>query len=67
MEMALSVSGSSIIILETSFKYLFFKYFLIFIYVAPMVLTPRANAGFRILAASIAPSPPPAPVDFVNE
>ena len=65
MEMALSVSGSSTI---TFWKRLsralsFSKYFWNSSnVVAPMARSsPLASAGLRILAASIAPSPPPAP------
>ena len=65
MEIALSVSGSSTITFwkRRSRALSFSKYFWYSSkVVAPMARSsPRARAGFRILAASIAPSPPPAP------
>ncbi len=63
--MALSVSGSSTITFwkRRSKALSFSKYFWYSSsVVAPMALSsPRASAGFKMLAASIAPCPPPAP------
>ena len=63
--MELAVSGSSTITVwkRRSSALSFSKYFWYSSrVVAPMLLnSPRANAGFRMLAASIAPSPFPAP------
>ena len=65
IEIALSVSGSLTITFwnRLSRALSFSKYFWNSSrVVAPIALSsPRANAGFKILAASIAPCPPPAP------
>ena len=65
MDIALSVSGSSTTTFwnRLSSALSFSKYFWYsFSVVAPMALSsPLARAGLSILAASIAPSPPPAP------
>ena len=65
MAMASSRSGSSTITFwkRRSNALSFSKYFWYsFKVVAPMLRnSPRANAGFKMLAASMAPSPPPAP------